>query len=44
MNFALERGWVPVPFGLEEKMLMGLLDSLPQTWGRGSGNWGLYWF
>lgn len=42
MNFMLERGRVPVPFGPGGKVQPGLLWS-PQPWGRRSGNWGLFW-
>lgn len=42
MNFMLERGRVPVPFGPGGKMQPGLLWS-PRIWGRSSGNWGLFW-
>lgn len=43
MNFMLERGRVPVPFGPGGKVQPGLLWS-PRIWGRrSSGNWGLFW-
>lgn len=44
MNFALERGWVPVPFGPGGKDANRPASLLPQLGGRSSGNWGLYWF
>lgn len=44
MNFALERGWVPVPFGPGGKDATRPASLLPQLGGRSSGNWGLYWF